>query len=41
MRIITVKEFLKLDDLEKIRTLQNIAKGELKIKENRKSGKNE
>ena len=40
MKIITIREFLKLDDLEKVRILKNIAKGELKIKENRKRGKN-
>ena len=40
MKIITIKEFLRFDDLEKIKILKNIAKGELRIKENRKSDKN-
>lgn len=33
MRYITTQEFLKLDDANKARTLKEIAKGEVRLKE--------
>lgn len=41
MKHITTQEFLKLDDVDKVRILKEIAKGEIRLKEGDfKSGKN-
>ena len=37
MKIISISDFLRLDNLERVRALKSIAQGELRIKE--KSGK--